>query len=143
VWSNLETNLQEITDGDMFQIEAVKEYPANYTKCTEVAQEELRQKARPELKDRVNHMEDYDVVFLGYPNWWGTCPMPVFSFIDEYNFAGKTIIPFCTHEGSGMGHSESDITKACKDATVQKGLAINGTSSSSAKPSVVKWIDSL
>lgn len=135
--------IQEITDGDMFHIEAVKAYPVDYTRCTEIAQDELRQKARPELTDHVNHMDDYDVLFLGYPNWWGTSPMPVFTFLEEYDFSGKTIIPFCTHEGSGMGRSESDIAKVCKNATVKKGLAINGTSVGSAKGSVTKWIDNI
>jgi flavodoxin len=68
----------------------------------------------------VENMDSYHVIFLGYPNWWGTMPMPVFTFLEEYDFSGKTIIPFCTHEGSGMGRSEKDIAKLCPKATILK-----------------------
>lgn len=132
--------IQEITGGDMFHIEAVKSYPEDYTETTEVAQVELRANARPELTDHVENMDSYDVIFLGYPNWWGTAPMPVFTFLEEYDFSGKTIVPFCTHEGSGLGHSEKDIAKACPKATVLKGIAIHGTNASSAKSNVSSWL---
>lgn len=132
--------IEEITGGDMFHIEAVKSYPEDYTETTEVAQVELRANARPELTDHVENMDSYDVIFLGYPNWWGTAPMPVFTFLEEYDFSGKTIIPFCTHEGSGLGHSEKDIAKACPKATVLKGIAIHGTNASSAKSNVSSWL---
>ncbi len=133
--------IQEITGCDMFHIQAINEYPVDYTKCTEVAQDELRANDRPELTQQVNNMDDYYIVFLGYPNWWGTMPMPVFTFLEEYNFSGKTIIPFCTHEGSGLGHSERDIEQLCEKATVLKGLSIHGTSATSAKNSVANWLD--
>lgn len=135
--------IQEITGGDMFHIEAVKSYPKDYTETTEVAQVELRANARPELTDHVENMDSYDVIFLGYPNWWGTAPMPVFTFLEEYDFSGKTIVPFCTHEGSGLGHSEKDIAKLCPKATVLKGIAIHGTNASSAKSTVSNWLGKL
>lgn len=78
-------------------------------------------------------MDSYNVIFLGYPNWWGTMPMPVFTFLGEYDFSGKTIVPFCTHEGSGSGRSEKDIAKLCPKATILKGLAIHGSRVSAAK----------
>lgn len=133
--------IQEMAGGDMFHIEAVKPYPKDYTETTKVAQDELRTNARPELMNHVENMDSYDVIFLGYPNWWGTMPMPVFTFLDQYDFSGKTIVPFCTHEGSGLGHSEKDIAKLCPEATVLKGIAIHGTSASSAKNSVSRWLD--
>lgn len=133
--------IQEMTGGDMFHIEAVKPYPKGYTETTKVAQDELRANARPELTNHVENMDFYDVIFLGYPNWWGTMPMPVFTFLDQYDFSGKTIVPFCTHEGSGLGYSEKDIEKLCPEATILKGIAINGTSASSAKNSVSRWLD--
>jgi flavodoxin len=108
-----------------------------------VAQDELSANARPELTNHVDDMDSYDVIFLGYPNWWGTAPMPVFTFLEEYDFSLKTIIPFCTHEGSGLGHSEKDIAKVCTKATVLKGIAINGTSASSAKNSVSNWLNKI
>jgi flavodoxin len=135
--------IQKITGGDMFHIESVTAYPKDYMETTEVVKNELRAKARPKLIGRVENMKGYDVIFLGYPNWWGTMPMPVYTFLESYDFSGKKIVPFCTHEGSGMGHSEKDIAKACPKATVLKGIAIHGTSASSADSNVSSWIDEL
>jgi flavodoxin len=135
--------IHKITGGDMFHIESVTAYPNDYTEATEVAKNELRAKARPKLTGHVENMGTYDVIFLGYPNWWGTMPMPVYTFLESHDFSGKTIVPFCTHEGSGMGHSEQDIAKACPKATVRKGIAIHGTNASSAGSDVSSWIDEL
>ena len=135
--------IQKIAGGDLFHIESVTAYPKDYTETTEVAKNELRAKTRPKLAGRVENMKAYDVIFLGYPNWWGTMPMPVFTFLENYDFSGKTIAPFCTHEGSSMGHSEKDIAKACPKSTVLEGLAIHGTSASSAESKVSSWMDRL
>ena len=135
--------IQKATGSDSFRIEAVNPYPKDYDQTTDVAQQERRANARAKLTARVEDMDAYDVIFLGYPNWWGTMPMPVFTFLEEYDFSRKTIIPFCTHEGSGMGHSEKDIAKACPKSTVLEGLAIHGTSASSAESKVSSWIDRL
>jgi flavodoxin len=135
--------IQKITNGVLFHIEPDTAYPKDYTEATEVAKNELRAKARPGLTGRVENMGAYDVIFLGYPNWWGTMPMPVFTFLESSDFSGKTIAPFCTHEGSGLGHSENDIVKACPKATVLKGIAIHGTNASSAEPEVSGWINGL
>lgn len=135
--------IQKITGGDMFHIESVTAYPKDYTETTEVAKNELRAKARPKLTGRVEKMKTYDVIFLGYPNWWGTMPMPVYTFLESYDFSGKKIIPFCTHEGSGMGRSEKDIAKACPKATLLEGIAIHGTSAASAESDVSSWVDRL
>lgn len=132
--------IQEITGCDTFNIDTVNSYPVDYTETTEVAQQELRQNARPELTGHVENMDSYDVIFLGYPNWWGTMPMAVYTFLEEYDFSGKTIMPFCTHEGSGMGHSESDIKKLCTNSNVQKGLSIKGSSVKTAKNDISRWI---
>ena len=137
------TMIQKTTRGDMFHIEPVTAYPNDYTETTEVAKKELLAKARPKLKGQVKDMDTYNIIFLGYPNWWGTPPMPVFTFLESYDFTGKTIVPFCTHEGSGMGHTEQDIVKACPKATVLKGIAIHGTFASSADSKVSSWIDKL
>lgn len=85
-------------------------------------------------------ISDYDTIILGYPCWWGTMPQAVFTFLESADFSGKKILPFCTHEGSGMGRSETDIKKLCPTATVAKGLAINGSSCNSAESSVKKWL---
>ena len=113
--------IQERTGSDIFVIDAVKEYPTDYQETTEVARTELDQQARPELHGHVDNMDDYRVIFLGYPNWWGTMPMAVCTFLETYDFSDKIIVPFCTHEGSGMGHSESDIRQLCPKATGAEG----------------------
>jgi flavodoxin len=135
--------IQKITGGVLFHIESVTAYPKDYTETTEVAKNELRAKARPKLTGQVNNMGAYDIIFLGYPIWWATMPMPVFTFLESYDFSGKIIVPFCTHEGSGLGHSEKDIVKACPKATVLEGIAVHGTSASSADLQVSSWIDKL
>jgi Flavodoxins len=133
--------IEEHTGGDLFKIEANYSYPSDYTKCTNVAKDELRNNARPELTETVDNIDEYDVIFLGYPNWWGTAPMPVFTFLEEYDFDGKIIVPFCTHEGSGMGHSEKDIKESCQGAEVKKGLAIHGGSVMKSKNAIISWIE--
>jgi flavodoxin len=121
-----------LRDVDLFKIDTVKEYPVDYMRTTEVAKDELCRDVRPELTANIENMEQYDTIILGYPNWWGTMPMAVFTFLESYDFSGKTIIPFCTHEGSGLGHSVSDIKKLCSDATVLEGTPIHGSTASQA-----------
>jgi flavodoxin len=132
--------IQKLTGSDRFKIATVEDYPSDYEKTTQVAQQELRQNARPELSGHVDRMDDYGVIFLGYPNWWGTMPMAVHAFLETYDFSGKTILPFCTHEGSGMGRSESDIRKLCPGAKVLKGIAIRGGSVQEAGNEIAAWL---
>lgn len=134
------TMIQKIIGSDMFHIEAVKPYPIDYNESTKVAQEELRKNVRPELTSKAHDMDAYDVIYLGYPNWWGTMPMPVFTFLEAYDFSGKTIIPFCTHEGSGMGRSESDIKKLCPSSKVGKGLPIKGSNVQQSEKEIYEWL---
>lgn len=129
-----------LTGGDLFEINPTKVYSIDYTTCTQEAQEEKRAKARPELRSVVEDMDNYDVIYLGYPNWWGTCPMAVFTFLESYDFAGKTIIPFCTHEGSGMGKSEGDIENSVNGAIVKKGLAVHGTDVNASQKTIERWV---
>ena len=132
--------IQTLAGGDLFHIDTLKGYPADYTKATEVAQRELSQNARPALAGQVASLDGYDVVCLGYPNWWGTMPMAVWTFLEAHDFAGKTILPFCTHEGSGLGHSESDIKASCPGAKVLKGLAIKGGSVHRSESAIATWL---
>lgn len=132
--------IQQITKGDLFEIKTVKSYPIDYTETTNVAKDELRKNARPELSNSIENIDDYDVIYLGYPNWWNTFPMVVFTFLETYNFSGKTIIPFCTHEGSGIGKSVNDIKKLCPSTNVLEGIAIRGGSVSTANKIVENWI---
>jgi flavodoxin len=132
--------IEELTGSDLFKIDTVKLYPEDYTETTNVAMDEKRKNARPELTGTVDDMDAYDVIYLGYPNWWGTFPMAVFTFLESYDFSGKTIIPFCTHEGSGLGNSERDIKKLCSNANVKSGLAIRGGSVKSADKMLKSWL---
>jgi flavodoxin len=132
--------IARIAGADLFEIEPVKEYPADYTLATEVAQQELRAQARPALKAQFDRLADYDTIVVGYPSWWGTMPMPVFTFLESQNFARKTILPLCTHEGSGLGRSEADIRKACPRATVSAGLALKGSAIAVAEPALRTWL---
>lgn len=110
--------------GDLFKIEPVKAYPADYTECTKVAKAEQEADARPAVKGDAK-VEDYDVVFIAYPNWWGDAPMPVYTFIGKHKWKGLTVIPFCTHEGSGLSN-EASIQAACAGASFKKGFDIYG-----------------
>ena len=132
--------IQKSVGGDLFEIDTVKEYPIDYTECTNVAKEELRQKARPELKNYLASIDEYDTIYLGYPCWWGLPPMAVFTFLKHYDFSGKIIKPFTTHEGSGLGGSISQIKKTCPTANVQAGLAIHGADAAKSEKVVNQWI---
>jgi len=132
--------IQEMTRGDLFHIEAVHAYPVDYTETTEMAKKELQTKARPKIKGRVENINAYEVILLGYPNWWGTMPMPVYTFLEEYNLSEKTIAPFCTHEGSGLGHSVADIRKICPKSTIVDGLAIRGGEVKNAQDEISDWL---
>jgi flavodoxin len=135
--------IQGLTRSDLFQIQTVKPYPEDYTETTCVAQNELSGNARPELTEMVADMDSYEVIYIGYPNWWGTMPMAVFTFLDAYDFSGKTIVPYCTHEGSGLGSSELDIKKHCPTAKVLSGLAIKGGSVGGAGKDLANWLKKL
>lgn len=132
--------IQELTGSDIYRIDTVKTYPEDYHETTKVAKAELNGNARPEISGQVDNMADYEVIYLGYPNWWGTMPMAVFTFLEAYDLAGKTIVPFCTHEGSGMGRSERDIGMLCPKARVLKGLAIRGGSVYRAEDEIADWL---
>lgn len=106
---NMAEQIKETTGADIFEIVPVKAYPTDYTKCTEVAKEEINRNYKPAIKGKVANFEDYDIIFIGSPNWWSTIAPPVATFLTTYNLKGKTILPFMTHEGTRMGHSVKDI----------------------------------
>lgn len=135
--------IQKYTNADLFQIEPLQKYSKDYNECIAQAQADQRRDARPELKSYPTDMETYDTIYLGYPNYWSTMPMAVFTFLEHYDFAGRRICPFCTHEGSGMGSSEADIRRICPSAVVEKGLAIHGGSVERAEMEIEKWLHSL
>ncbi|MCE1197228.1 NAD(P)H-dependent oxidoreductase [bacterium] len=132
--------IEDVAGGDLFKIDPVRAYPDDYMRTTEIAKKELKENARPALKESLANIDDYDTVILGYPNWWGTMPMVVRTFLESKDFSGKTILPFCTHEGSGMGHSESDIKRLCPGAAVLSGLSILGGNVRRAEGDIARWL---
>ena len=131
--------IQHATGAELFKIEPLEPYAADYNTCIAEAKEDLRRKVRPELTAYPESLDGYDTIYLGYPNYWGTAPMHVFTLLERYDFTGKIIRPFCTHEGSAMGHSEIDIQKACPGARVERGLAIYGSSVNAAGEIIKNW----
>jgi flavodoxin len=118
--------LQKEIGGDIFEIKTVQTYPKEYDPLVEMAKREQETNARPQLATKIDNISAFDTIFLGYPNWWGTMPMALFTFLEQYDFAGKTIVPFCTHGGRGLANSVKDIERLCPDATILDGLAVNG-----------------
>lgn len=128
-----------ITGARLVRIEPAESYPEDHHELTEVAKSELRAGATPALKIAISDFAGVDTLFLGYPNWWGTMPMPVWTFLDALDIAGKAIAPFCTNEGSGMGRSEKDIRAPCPSATLLPGLSIIGHKVQEAEPLLRNW----
>ena len=132
--------LADITGGELFHIRQAEPYSDVYQTCIAEAQQDLRSHARPEVLDLPEALDAYDEIYLGYPNYWGTMPMAVYTFLEHYDFTGKVIHPFCTHEGSGLSQTEQDIRKAAPGATVTRGLAIHGSHVDEAAPALTRWV---
>ncbi len=132
--------LADLTGGELYRIEQAEPYSEDYEPCIAEAKADLQKNARPEVLDLPDDLDAYDEIYLGYPNYWGTMPMAVYTFLEHYDFTGKTIHPFCTHEGSGLAHTVQDIKKAAPGALVTKGLAIHGSSVDGAKPALEQWV---
>ena len=132
--------IKDLVPADSFKIEMKNPYSPVYMTCIEEAKKDLRAKARPELVRLPGSIDEYDTVILAYPNYWGTMPMAVYTFLESFDFSGKTILPLCTNEGSGMGSSEREIKKTCPGAEVKKGLPITGSAAAGSKSSVERWL---
>ncbi len=135
--------IKKLTDADVFKIEQVHPYSKDYNDCIEQAKADQQSDARPKLKIYPETIDEYDTIYLGFPNYWSTMPMAVFTFLEHYDFSGKIIKPFCTHEGSGMGSSVSDIKRICPNAIVKDGLAIYGSRVARAKSDIERWINEI
>ncbi|MDD5217729.1 MAG: flavodoxin [Candidatus Omnitrophica bacterium] len=140
-------NTREIADqihkkvgGDIFEIQSVKPYPGDYDTVVKQAREELDSGYKPALKAKVEDIGAYDVIFIGFPIWWGTFPAPVRTFLSEYDLSGKSIVPFCTHEGSGLEQSVLDISELCPKAILLEGAAIWGRDVKTAQDKVSDWL---
>ena len=132
--------IKEMIPADTFKIEMKHPYSPVYMTCIEEAKKDLREKVRPELVASPDSIDAYDTVILAYPNYWGTMPMAVVAFLERYDFTGKTILPLCTNEGSGMGSSERDIKKYAPGAIVKNGLSIVGSNAADSGEQVKRWL---
>ena len=134
-------SINDLTSADLFKVEPANEYPLDYMECIDVAQKEQENDARPEIKDALTDIDEYDVIYIGFPNWWGTLPMPMWTQLEQLDFEGKTVKPFVTHEGSGFGSAERDLKKLCEGADIKKGLSIPGANVYDAKDMVAHWVE--
>lgn len=132
--------IADATGAELFKIEQTVPYAADYATCINQAKRDKQANARPELIALPENLDAYDEVYLGYPNYWGTMPMAVYTFLEAFDWTGKVIHPFCTHEGSGLSGTERDIARAAQGSTVEKGLAIQGSSVDSARSVVEAWV---
>ena len=134
--------IADMTGADLFKIEQKIPYAADYNTCIAQAKEDKQTGKRPEILNLPQDIDQYDEIYLGYPNYWGTMPMAVYTFLESYDFTGKKIHPFCTHEGSGMGGSERDISTLCPNAKLLPGLAIRGSDAGQSDKIIREWLES-
>lgn len=133
--------IAEITSADTFKIQQEVPYATDYNTCITQAKKDKQNNVRPKLINPLANIDDYDEIYLGYPNYWGTMPMAVYTFLESYDFTNKIIHPFCTHEGSGLSNTEKDIQNTVKSAIVKKGLAIQGSYVDSSYDIINNWIN--
>ena len=132
--------IQEFAGADLFKVEPKVDYPADYMECIDVAKKEQQSDARPEIKEFLEDISGYDTIYIGFPNWWGTLPMPMWTQLEKLDFTGKVVKPFVTHEGSGFGTSKKDLAKLCSGAEIKNGLSIPGADVYDVKSTVEAWI---
>ena len=132
--------LQKITGADLFRIVPKQDYPEEYCHCIDLARQDLLRKKRPDLKAVPEHLETYSRIYLGYPNYWGTMPAPVFSFLEQSDLSGKEIWPFCTHEDGEFGHSLEDLKRVCPASVIADGLSIRGAEVQNETEAMEHWV---
>ena len=132
--------LQQLTGADLFQLEPVHEYPKSYNACIDEAQADQLRDARPELKRYPESLDGYDTIYLGYPNWWGSMPMPVATFIDTYKMSGKKVAPFFTHGGGGVQRCMSDLEARAQGANFTDYLCLSGSSAKNSQGEITSWV---
>lgn len=132
--------IQRQTSADIFEMTLVNPYSTDYNTVLDEAQRDQNQQARPELAVHVENMEQYDTILLGYPNWWASIPMPVATFLEEYDFSGKTIVPFCSHGGGRFGQSLTAIAKLAPDSLMGEGLSVHYSGGSGLPDDVARWL---
>ena len=135
--------ISKTTGSDLFEIKTVHPYPASHKELINAAKEEIDNNARPKLATHIENLKDYDVVFVGFPNWWYDMPMPIYTFFDEYDFSGKTVIPFCTHGGSRFSDAIKTIRELEKDANVLGGYAVARDRVTDSEDEILKWLEKI
>lgn len=134
--------IKSITGGDLFAIKTEENYPVKHQECSGIANKELKEDARPQLTTHIENIDDYDLIFIGFPIWWYQEPMAVRTFLEEYDFTGKTIIPFCTSLGAGIGESEKNIKKLCPASNVLGGITLNNGKNNYSEQ-ITQWLTEL
>lgn len=146
-WSGNTRGMAELiaqeTGGDLFEIATVNPYTDDYNELLDIAQQEQSEDARPELNEQVENWDSYDTVFVGYPNWWSDAPMAVYTFLESYDFTGKTLIPFNTSASGGFGRSLSGIEESAPGATVLEGLALTESELGEEQARITSWLEGL
>ncbi|MDE7278629.1 MAG: flavodoxin [Oscillospiraceae bacterium] len=136
--------IAENVGGDLFRIETIQEYPGEHDKLVDFAAEELSEDARPELSSHIENIDNYDTIFIGYPNWWTDMPMPLYTFFDEYDFSGKTIIPFTSHGGSGFSGTINSIAEIEPNANViTDGFSVSRNNTPNSAGDIADWLNGL
>lgn len=133
--------IHSLIDCDLVEIEMEEPYSDSYSTLLEQVEQDLIANARPALRTRISNMEEYSTVLLGYPNWYATLPMPVYTFLESYDFSGKRIIPFCSHGNGMMGETVSNICKTCPDADVRRALSVTYSGGSSLERETRAWLE--
>lgn len=135
--------IQKQTNSDLFKIEAARPYSDDYDTVVDLAKQEQNEKARPRIANQIQNIDDYDTLYIGYPNWWGDMPMIMYTFFETYDLSNKTIAPFCTSGGSGLSNTVNEIKGLEPDATVSEGLHIRDSSASNPENDVSTWLDKI
>ena len=132
--------IRKAAGGDLFEIDTVKSYADSYMECIDEAKAELRNQERPELRNYLDSISDYDNIFICGPCWWGTYPMAMFTQLERLDFTGKRVLPLMTHEGSGLSGSMKDIKRICRGADIADGLAVRGADVSDSEKAIAEWV---
>ena len=134
------TRIHQKIGGDLVELELVRPYSSNYNTCLDEAKRDMERGARPELKTKIVDLGQYDIVYLGYPNWWATIPMPIATLLETYDFSGKIILPFCSHGGGRLGQSVTDIAKLAPKSTIKEALSVHFSGGGSLSRDIDAWL---
>ncbi|MGL4697510.1 flavodoxin [Enterococcus larvae] len=135
--------IADYLEAELIRLIPKKDYPDDYQEMVELAEQEKKVQKHPEYQTIIQDISNYDELFIGYPNWWGTFPQVIATFLKQQELSGKTIYPFCTHEGSAMGTSVSDMIRLCPNAKIETGLAVRGSKAAVSDKTIANWLNHL